>query len=127
MSDYKKPPPVVYNCEELEEDTDEFEICTIKKSLQNEEITEEEARVRLEPLEEAQEGRLLQDDDLYTKLWDSSTLTLPEVFDTDQLIQDINYDEICTYFPKKKRLGNLFADKDAMELFDEYFNEKCLF
>jgi hypothetical protein len=39
MADYKKPPPVVYNCEELEEDTDEFEICTIKKSLQNEEIT----------------------------------------------------------------------------------------
>ena len=59
MADYKKPPPVVYNCEELEEDTDEFEICTIKKSLQNEEITQDEARVRLEPLEVDKYGRVL--------------------------------------------------------------------
>ena len=54
-------------------------------------------------------------------------MELPEEFNTDQIIQDINYDEICSYFPKKKRLGNLFRDKDAMDLFDEFFNKNCLF
>ena len=118
MAEYKKPPPPVYNCEEFEEGTNDFEICTIKKQLQDGEITEDEARTLLEPLEgTTRRLRSLQQDpnskfqrreeeqDPYTALWDNKTADLPEDFNTDQVIDDINFDELCSYNPKKKGLG----------------------